>query len=221
MTGSASYASQILALAVWLTCVGMGATGLTVGWPKLPERKAEPPAVQATLIEAELHQNAPSQAVSIPDQVPTPPAEQPPQPPDLPDLPPLPELPAFVEKVAPVAPQPKMEAKVQKTAPVRETTQRSASSTGTPTVQNLTMGQGEGRQPAPAYPRDALSHRQEGTVYIQLLVGTEGQVLSAEVWQASPWPMLNDAALRTVRGSWHFSPGPVRLYRVPIRFRIQ
>jgi protein TonB len=83
------------------------------------------------------------------------------------------------------------------------------------------MGQGEGRQPAPPYPSEALSRHQEGTVMIQFLVGTEGQVLNAEVWQASPWPLLNEAALRTVRGRWQFGKGPVRLYRVPIRFRIQ
>jgi len=88
-------------------------------------------------------------------------------------------------------------------------------------VQNLTMGVGEGRQPAPDYPREALSRRQEGTVIIQFMVGVDGQVLSAEVWQGTPWPLLNDAALRTVRGRWHFGAGTVRLYRVPIRFRIQ
>jgi protein TonB len=83
------------------------------------------------------------------------------------------------------------------------------------------MGQGEGRQPAPNYPREALARRQEGVVTVQFLVGADGKVVSAEVWQASPWPLLNEAAVSAVRNRWHFNPGAARLYRVPIRFRIQ
>lgn len=217
MANPVQYAAQILVLAVWITCAGMGAMGLAVGWPALAVRHVEPQPIQAELIETQLQQDAPAAAAAPPELSPVPSAETPPQAPDLPDLPPLPQLPEFVEKVAPVAPQTKPETKAR-TSPARVNTERP---TGSPTVQNLTMGVGEGRQPAPEYPRDALSRRQEGTVMIQFLVGAEGQVLSAEVWQASPWSLLNDAALRTVRGRWHFAAGPVRLYRVPIRFRIQ
>jgi len=218
MASPAQYAAQIFTLAVWITCTGMGLSGLALGWPELAERKAEPPALQAELIDTQLEQNTDAADNADPD--PIPPSEQPPQPPDLPDLPPLPELPAFVQKVAPTAPATKPDAKPRAVAP-RESSNRAAASSGAPSAQNLTMGIGEGRQPAPFYPREALSRRQEGTVKIQLLVGTDGQVLSAEVWEPSPWPLLNAAALGVVRGQWHFPAGPVRLYRVPIRFRIQ
>jgi protein TonB len=147
--------------------------------------------------------------------------EEPPPAPDLPELPPLPELPAFVEKVTPSAPPPRRDIKLKKSASQATPQSSNATSTGTLALQSLTFGQGEGRQPAPPYPSEALSRHQEGTVMIQFLVGTEGQVLNAEVWQSSPWALLNEAALRTVRGRWQFSKGPVRLYRVPIRFRIQ
>src|SRR5207247_3430139 len=79
--------------------------------------------------------------------------------------------------------------------------------TGTPGAQNLVMGQGEGRQPAPVYPTEARARSQQGTVVVQFMVGADGQVLSAEAWQPSPWPMLNEAALRTVRNRWHFPAG--------------
>jgi protein TonB len=213
------YAVQILTFAMWLTCVGVGATGLELGWPGLRARHVEPPAIEATFIETPLSQESPPPEATPPEPVLVPRVDTPPQAPDLPDLPPLPELPVFVEKVAPVAPQIKPETKVQRIARTNDNTARS--STGTPSVQNLIMGVGEGRQPAPEYPHDALARHQEGTVIIQFMVGTSGEVLSAEVWQSSPYPMLNSEALRTVRGRWHFGAGPVRLYRVPIRFRIQ
>jgi len=220
MTNPVAYAIQIALLAVWLTCAGAGMAGLVLGWPPPREKKPEPPAVEATMIEAALQNDAPPEVASQTEPTPQlPSVDEPPPVPDLPDLPPLPELPAFVEKITPSAP-PRPDLKPKKQASQNAARNSNAAPAGTPAVQSLTMGQGEGRQPAPPYPSEALSRHQEGTVMIQLLVGTEGQVLSADVWQASPWPLLNEAAARTVRGRWQFSKGPVRLYRVPIRFRI-
>ena len=56
---------------------------------------------------------------------------------------------------------------------------------------------------------------------IGLTVSEDGRVLAAEVVAASPWPLLNEAARRTVRERWRFAPGPVRRFEVPIRFELQ
>ncbi len=89
-----------------------------------------------------------------------------------------------------------------------------------PPVQTLSYGQGEGRQPAPEYPRQAVRERQEGTVVVRLSVGEEGRVVAAEAVTPSPWPLLNQSAVRTVRERWRFRPGPMRVYDVPIRFEL-
>jgi protein TonB len=89
-----------------------------------------------------------------------------------------------------------------------------------PPVQAITYGQGEGRQPAPDYPRRAIREGQEGLVRIRFSVGEDGRVLGAEVASPSPWPLLNDAALRVVRNRWRFREGPPRLYEVAIRFEL-
>jgi protein TonB len=90
-----------------------------------------------------------------------------------------------------------------------------------PPVQELIHGQGEGRQPAPDYPPAALRGRQEGTVRVRLTVSEQGRVLAAEAAEPSPWPLLNQAALRVVRERWRFPAGAVRLYEVIIRFEIR
>ena len=87
-------------------------------------------------------------------------------------------------------------------------------------VQQLTFGVGEGEQASPEYPRQALEQHQEGTVVVRLVVGVSGQVSSAEAFQPCPWPLLNEAAVRTVRQQWRFAPGGVRTYDVAIRFQI-
>lgn len=84
----------------------------------------------------------------------------------------------------------------------------------------LTLGQGEGRQPAPEYPRQAARQRQQGTVVVQFTVGEDGRVQVAEAVTPSPWPLLNAAAVRTVRERWRFRAGPARLYQVAIRFEL-
>jgi len=84
----------------------------------------------------------------------------------------------------------------------------------------LTFGQGEGKQPAPEYPRSALREGQEGVVTVRLSVDVDGRVLTAEAASPSPWPLLNDAAIRVVKNRWRFGPGIMRLYEVAIRFQI-
>ena len=88
-------------------------------------------------------------------------------------------------------------------------------------VQPLVFGQGEGRQPAPPYPPTAIRQGQEGIVTVRLNVGSDGQVTAAEASIPSPWPLLNEAAIRTVRNRWYFTAGVPRSYEVIIRFKIQ
>jgi protein TonB len=85
-------------------------------------------------------------------------------------------------------------------------------------VQALTFGQGAGKQPAPEYPWRAQNEGQEGVVNVRFTVAENGRVVSAEAITPSPWPMLNDSAVRTVRNRWRFNAGSLRAYEVAIRF---
>ena len=89
-----------------------------------------------------------------------------------------------------------------------------------PSPQPLTYGHGEGRQPAPEYPYRARREGQEGVVKVRFLVAEDGQVVSAEAASPSPWPLLNESALRVVRERWRFRPGTLRSYEVAIRFQL-
>jgi protein TonB len=89
-----------------------------------------------------------------------------------------------------------------------------------PVVQTLIFGQGEGKQPAPEYPRQAIRQGQEGKITVRFVVGETGKVTDAEVAVRSPWPLLNEAAVRTVRNHWRFRPGSTRAYEVQIRFEL-
>lgn len=90
-----------------------------------------------------------------------------------------------------------------------------------PAVEALTFGQGDGRQPAPEYPRQARQSGQQGAVGVRFSVGPDGRVLEAEAVEPSPWPLLNAAAVRAVRERWRFRPGSLRLYLVSIRFQLE
>ncbi len=88
-------------------------------------------------------------------------------------------------------------------------------------IQPLVFGQDAGRQPAPPYPSAAIRQGQEGIVTVRLNVGEDGRVTTAETSIASSWPLLNEAAIRTVRERWRFGPGAIRTYEVAIRFTLQ
>jgi TonB family protein len=89
-----------------------------------------------------------------------------------------------------------------------------------PRAQPLVFGEGEGRQPAPEYPRQSVREGQEGVVVVRLSVDESGRVQFAEAVSPSPWALLNESAVHTVRDRWRFRAGPPRLYDVAIRFEL-
>ena len=92
---------------------------------------------------------------------------------------------------------------------------------GPPAVQRITFGQGEGAQPAPEYPREAVLAHQQGAVEITFDVDDTGRVTQATVSNASPFPLLNQAALRAVRDHWRLPPGDLRRRVVTIDFQLK
>lgn len=85
----------------------------------------------------------------------------------------------------------------------------------------LTLGQGQGRQPAPIYPLKARRAFQQGTVTVEFIVAENGEVSSAWLERPCQWPILNDVAVETIRQCWHFDPGTTRHFRIPIVFTLE
>jgi len=214
---------SVLTLVIWSGCVVVGIAGMALPYLRpQPPVKAAPP-VNAELLSVDLTSDP------LPPLNPTPPPPSLAQPP--PAVPP-PVMPPAQTMIAVAAPSPQIAFAVPIQAPVQIVTAKEASyrTVETPTVavppapvampHPLTFGQGEGKQPAPEYPRQSLREGQEGTVTVRMTVGEDGRVLAAEASSPSPWPLLNTAALRVVKSRWRFSPGAVRLYEVAIRFQL-
>ncbi|MBL9135389.1 MAG: energy transducer TonB [Verrucomicrobiales bacterium] len=229
----------VLTLVIWTGCATVGILGALLPYQHPPPRCADPQAIVATLLKIELTAQpfaaedeapAPTAADALPSPVPEPPPVTP-APPLLAVAEPNPKIAFELPVDAPVRTGPAAEATFQQqarpAAPAAADTGATAGSAtgGVPgshglIVQTLAFGRGEARQPAPDYPRQAVRERQEGTVVVRLTVDEDGHVIVAEAASPSPWPLLNAAALRTVRERWRFRPGPVRLYEVPIRFEL-
>lgn len=77
-----------------------------------------------------------------------------------------------------------------------------------------------GRMPAPSYPAAARRSGQTGTVMVEFTVDAGGRVVSAYAKHPSPWPLLNDEALRTVR-RWRFPAGGAMKLQRPIIFQLR
>jgi protein TonB len=71
--------------------------------------------------------------------------------------------------------------------------------------------------PSPTYPAEARRKGQSGTVTVEFTVDTSGRVIAAFATSPSPWPLLNEEAVRTVR-RWRFPPGGIMKLQRPIIF---
>jgi len=205
--------APVLTFVVWVVCLAIGLLGFLLSYsrPHRPAKVPESVKVEKLLVELSSAPAAPLES----EQPPGSPSTSASLPADAMAPPPI----AVAEPSAAIAFAVPVEGPTR-VVPFDQATYAKPSTTATPAVQRLTFGQGEGRQPSPQYPVQAIQQHQEGTVVVRLVVGENGQVSSAEATQPSPWPLLNEAALRGVRQQWRFPPGDLRVYEVAIRFEI-
>ena len=237
------HALNVSTLAAWLSVAGLGGVA---GWRPVerPVPAVEKP-LRAEWREPEIHlggeQGAPGEP-AVAGETPQPTGEDldpalpaPPAMPETAELPPLPEVPEM--PVARDAP-PAVEAVARSTAerPAARPVRRSVAGAGQAGGADHGgaagggggggggMSQGArlaaGRMPLPVYPPEARRRNQEGTVMIAFTVDTNGRVISARVASSSPWPLLNDAAVRAVR-QWRFPAGPVVNLQQPVVFQLR
>ena len=221
----------VFTLVLWSLCLGVGLLGLVFPYPHSHPIRAEDEPMQSRPLEIELS----PPPVRLPSE---PAARREPTVLAPPSLAPI-LVPLVMDRVEVEQWVEKQQPKVSAIPAAREeilsslgaTIARSATgatvareATLAPAaplkVETLTLGQGEGKQPAPEYPAAAKRLGQEGAVVVRFDVNGQGQVTSAELQQPSPWPLLNQSALRVVRERWRFLSGSVRRFVVTIRFEM-
>lgn len=207
---------------LWLVCLAVGTVGLVLPYsrPRPPVKAPEPLTAEKLVVELTNDPLPPVDPEPAPPKAPPPALLQPLVPPTAPPLTAVAQPSPAIAFALPVpGPVRIVEAKQASHAQVQTPPKETAAPVTVP--QTLTYGRGEGRQPAPEYPRQAMREGQEGSVGIRFSVGENGRVLAAEVASRSPWPLLNEAAARVVRERWRFSAGAPRVYEVSIRFELR
>jgi TonB family protein len=208
----------VITLVVWVACVTVGLVGLI--WPSTPA----PPAGAATQPTADQPQEL---QVDVTNE-PMPDEDQPP--PALADQSPAPDVPdAGPPAILAALPSPDIAFEKLVEGPVRLVSAVAAAPSAAETDSRLplsarsnprriTYGRGEGVQPAPQYPIEAILDQEQGTVVVRFTVDSQGRVNDAEAYIPCPWPLLNQEAVRAIRETWRFSAGSPRFYEVSIHF---
>lgn len=230
-------------LSTWLSLAGFGTVGVLIHPFEAPSGEPttkEETEILITPIElGDFTDNGPqgNPENPPPEQSPEPAAETLPAPPELPPstpsepLPEIPEMP--VAAPAPVANAPRETRNDSRRPAANPTPRPSTSSRGgnSPSAGSSAAGSSStgmsnsarlaaGRMPAPSYPPAARRGGQTGTVVVEFTVDTSGRVIAAHAVKPSPWPLLNNEAVRTVRG-WKFPPGGVMKLQRPIVFQLR
>lgn len=207
----------IFTMVLWLGCLCIGLLGFAFPY-SMPQPIPNVPPVTVEVLNVELSHEPFPEVAPPPSSLLTPP------PPEELVQPRIPQPVVVAEPSPAVAFAVSVEGPAQVVEDAAAAHNRADAVTTTavsaPAPRALTFGQGEGKQPAPDYPRQAIREGQEGTVVVQLTVGPNGRVVAAEASTPSPWPLLDESALRTIRSRWRFSPGDLRAYEVAIRFQL-
>jgi len=203
----------------------------------LIEASLLPPVPLAAAGPAEVAESAPPAPKPPVVQAPEPPPAPEPEPdPAVVQLPPVPEpapMPAVPPKVAPKrAAKARPPAKPAATASQRPETIAVATASGgggPPRIAAATVPRHDAaylKNPPPPYPAQARRRGLEGRVLVHATVAASGECTRAELRRSSGHEILDEAALRAVRG-WRFVPAmrdgrPIEAgVDIPIVFRLE
>ena len=217
-TDSSVNFTQVITFVLWSACILVGVLGFALPYsrPRPPALPPEPVVIEKLTVNLV---NDPLPPAALPSD-----PLSPPPPPDALVQPQIAQAiavaePSTVAFALPVE-GPTVTVAADQATHARPTILATSAMVGSPAPQTLVFGQGEGRQPAPEYPARSVKLGQEGTVVIRLTVDPSGQVTDTAVATPCAWPLLNDAAERTVRHRWRFARGSARVYEVAIRFAL-
>lgn len=212
--------TAIFTLVLWVSCSLIGLLGFAMPYARPLAAKPSPAPMQVEMLNVELT-SAPLPDLAPPpvaNSVIAPPAAQPILQPNLPQPTAVALLSPAVAVAVPVEGPTRIVEAAQASYTATRADDKAVATPVAPAVQTLTYGQGAGKQPAPEYPWRAQNEGQEGVVNVRFIVGENGRVISAETVGPSPWPLLNESAVRTIRNRWRFHDGAPRAYEVAIRF---
>jgi TonB family protein len=210
--------TPVVTFVLWVGCALIGVLGFAMPYSHPQVAKAQPEPVSVEMLNVELTSDPlPDLAPPMANSLATPPPAEAVAQPQLPQ-PLAVALPSAAIAFALPTEGPTRIVDAAQASYSTSAVSNNAVATSALPVQTLTYGQGAGRQPAPEYPWRAQNEGQEGVVNVRFTVAENGRVVSAEAVNGSPWPLLNDSAVRTVRNRWRFNSGSLRAYEVAIRF---
>ncbi len=183
-----------------------------------PKIDIEPPKLQGVLIAPEPKITPPPPKAEPEPQKPQP---KPKQPPLKPQPKPTQKTPPPVAKAAAAAPV---------VAPSKTVSQKAATSspakTAEPTTQLPSADAAGLNNKAPVYPMLSRKRKEQGTVWLLLLVSKEGLVTELKLKKTSGFDRLDQAALQAVK-KWKFQPARKQgqaidyWYELPLKFSLQ
>ena len=181
-----------------------------------PKIDMEPPKLQGMLIAPE-----PKIAPPPPKAEPEPVKPQPtPKQPPLKKTAPKQKTPPPVAKASAAAPTPAL------TKPVTRSTPASSAKTAEPSTQLPSADAAGLNNKAPVYPMLSRKRKEQGTVWMLLLVSKDGLVTELKLKKTSGFDRLDQAALQAVK-KWKFQPArqpgqPIDYwYELPLKFSLQ
>jgi len=214
MIDSLPHLLNIGTLATWLSVAGFGTVGILVPDP-LTMLDSRPLISETQVIARDftLGGAAPSDSSDSSDPL-ADPVPVPPEMPELTELAPLPALPESLS-IRPTAP-----VSAVASSPRRSVRHPAAAASGEGTALSNAARLAAGNMPPPDYPAEARRRGQSGTLLVEFIVDASGRVLTASAITPSPWPLLNEEAIRAAR-RWTFPPGAVMKLQRPIVFQLR
>lgn len=128
-----------------------------------------------------------------------------------------------LNKIEPAAAAQQAQQPVEKATPIQLVQPTTPSQTIIPVISDANI---KGRRVQPKYPDRALRMKQEGVVWLRVLISETGTRQEIKIYKPTKYALLNQAAMKAVK-KWTFDPNVVNgrptksWVEIPIEFKIQ